>query len=50
MTATDSIPAVLDESARRFPDREAVVDGELRPTFADLRRPSQTSTRSPRSR
>ena len=32
-----SIPAVLDQAARELPGREAVVDGERRVTFAELR-------------
>jgi long-chain acyl-CoA synthetase len=36
MTATLSLAAVLAESARRFPDKVAVVDREARMTYADL--------------
>ena len=36
MTATLSLAAVLAESARRFPDKVAVVDREARITYADL--------------
>ena len=32
-----TIPAVLDEAASRFPGHEAVVDGDVRLTFAELR-------------
>ncbi|MFI5040406.1 MAG: FadD3 family acyl-CoA ligase [Acidimicrobiales bacterium] len=31
-----SIPALLDDAARRFPDREALVDGSVRWTFPEL--------------
>ncbi len=37
MTIPDSIPACLDEATRRFADREAIVDGASRITFAQLR-------------
>ena len=37
MTIPDSIPAVLEDAATRFPDREAVVDGTQRVTFGALR-------------
>ena len=46
MAANDSIPAVLDEAAERFPDREAVVDGDLRLTFGELRRRARTVARA----
>jgi long-chain acyl-CoA synthetase len=36
MTATLSLAAVLAESARRFPDKVAVVDRDARITYADL--------------
>ncbi|NUU23086.1 MAG: AMP-binding protein, partial [Streptomycetaceae bacterium] len=32
-----SIPALVDSAAERFGDREAVVDGTVRITFAELR-------------
>jgi acyl-CoA synthetase (AMP-forming)/AMP-acid ligase II len=35
--APASIPAALDEAVRSFPEREAVVDGDQRVTFAALR-------------
>ena len=33
----DSIPALVDSAADRFGDREAVVDGNVRVTYAELR-------------
>ena len=33
---SESIPAALDAAARAFPDREAIVDGDQRVTFAEL--------------
>lgn len=36
MSAPTSIPALAVEAARRWPTAEAVVDGDLRLTFADL--------------
>ena len=34
--APRTIPAALDEAAVRFADHEAIVDGDLRWTFAEL--------------
>jgi fatty-acyl-CoA synthase len=40
--AARTAPALLDEMAVRQPDREAVVDGDRRWSYAQLRRESQT--------
>ncbi|MEU0554977.1 long-chain fatty acid--CoA ligase [Dactylosporangium sp. NPDC006015] len=42
MTATLSVAAILAESSRRYPRRTAVVDGDLRVTYADLWREALT--------
>ncbi len=38
MPTPETIPAALADAVRRFPDTEAVVDGDVRLTYADLRR------------
>lgn len=42
MSATLSLAAILAESARRYPQRTAVVDGALRVSYADLWREALT--------
>ncbi|MPY96440.1 MAG: AMP-binding protein [Actinophytocola sp.] len=37
MPTRETIPAVLADAVRRFPDTEAVIDGDVRLTYADLR-------------
>ncbi len=41
-----SIPAAVEVAASRFPDREAVVDGTVRLTFAQLRDEARTVARA----
>lgn len=38
MTASRALPGLLEETSRRFPERLALVDSELRLTYSDLQR------------
>ncbi|MCU1375428.1 MAG: AMP-dependent synthetase and ligase [Actinomycetia bacterium] len=46
MPPPSTIPAALDDAAARFPDHEAVVDGTVRLTFAELRDRAVTVARA----
>jgi acyl-CoA synthetase (AMP-forming)/AMP-acid ligase II len=43
---SESIPAALDAAALDFPDREAIVDGDRRVTFAELHAEARTISRA----